>query len=48
MLIMFDRLGMIDRDVIRWKKKLFFGALPNILDLEALIKGVMLTWSWEK
>jgi len=30
MLTMFGRLGDIDRDVIRWIRKLFFGALPNI------------------
>ena len=41
-------LALIDRDVIHWRKKLFFGALSRILDLEVLIRDVVLIWSWER
>ena len=36
--------ALIDGDIsVEERKKLFFGALPNILDLKVLIRGVMIT-----
>ena len=48
MLTMFGRLGVDWPWCDPLKEETFFGALSNILDLNALIRGVMLTRSWEE